>query len=91
MWDLQEVSVSGSFANVREGGKVTVNQCLQNGIGGQDLGTSGDCSRQRSKVSASVCLDQVMCSEVAGSGVGIEKVDCCLHFNPEFYDSESTC
>uniref|UniRef100_A0A6N2N763 Uncharacterized protein n=1 Tax=Salix viminalis TaxID=40686 RepID=A0A6N2N763_SALVM len=56
--DSKEVSVSGSFANVREGSKVTVNQCLQNGIGGQDLGKSGDCSRQGSKVNASVCMDQ---------------------------------
>ncbi|KAJ6290759.1 hypothetical protein OIU78_026494 [Salix suchowensis] len=56
--DSKEVSVSGSFANVREGSKVTVNQCLQNGIGGQDLGKSGDCSREGSKVNASVCLDQ---------------------------------
>ncbi|KAF9664085.1 hypothetical protein SADUNF_Sadunf17G0119500 [Salix dunnii] len=73
--DSKEVSVSGSFANVRERSKVSVNQCLQNGTGGQDLVKSGDCSRQGSKVNASVRLDQVMCSEVAGSGVGIEKVE----------------
>ncbi|KAJ6684229.1 hypothetical protein OIU85_007878 [Salix viminalis] len=31
---------------------------VSNGIGGQDLGKSGDCSRQGSKVNASVCMDQ---------------------------------
>ncbi|XP_011001563.1 PREDICTED: uncharacterized protein LOC105108806 isoform X1 [Populus euphratica] len=56
--DSQEVSVSASSANVREGSKVAVNQCLQNGIGGQDLVKSGDCSSQGTKVNAHVCLDQ---------------------------------
>ncbi|KAH8483187.1 hypothetical protein H0E87_027817 [Populus deltoides] len=56
--DSQEVSVSASSANVREGSKVAVNQCLQNGIGGQDLVKSGDCSGQGTKVNAYVCLDQ---------------------------------
>lgn len=56
--DSQEVSVSASSANVREGCKVAVNQCLQNGIGGQDLVKSGDCSSQGTKVNAYVCLDQ---------------------------------
>ncbi|KAJ6861478.1 hypothetical protein NC651_037536 [Populus alba x Populus x berolinensis] len=73
--DSQEVSVSASSANVREGSKVAVNQCLQNGIGGQGLVKSGDCSSQGTKVNAYVCLDQVMCSEVAGNGFGIEKVE----------------
>lgn len=56
--DSQEVSVSASSANVREGSKVAVNQCLQNGIGGQGLVKSGDCSSQGTKVNAFVCLDQ---------------------------------
>lgn len=56
--DSQEVSVSASSANVREGSKVAVNQCLQNGIGGQGLVKSGDCSSQGTKVNAYVCLDQ---------------------------------
>ncbi|XP_073261907.1 uncharacterized protein [Populus alba] len=73
--DSQEVSVSASSTNVREGSKVAVNQCLQNGIGGQGLVKSGDCSSQGTKVNAFVCLDQVMCSEVAGNGFGIEKVE----------------
>lgn len=56
--DSQEVSVSASSTNVREGSKVAVNQCLQNGIGGQGLVKSGDCSSQGTKVNAFVCLDQ---------------------------------
>lgn len=56
--DSQEVYVSASSANVREGCKVAVNQCLQNGIGGQDLVKSGDCSSQGTKVNAYACLDQ---------------------------------
>lgn len=56
--DSQEVSVSASSTNVREGSKVAVNQCLQNGIGGQGLVKSGDCSSQGTKVNAYVCLDQ---------------------------------
>lgn len=73
--DSQEVSVSASSTNVREGSKVAVNQCLQNGIGGQGLVKSGDCSSQGTKVNAYVCLDQVMRSEVAGNGFGNEKVE----------------
>lgn len=56
--DSQEVYVSASSANVREGCKVAVNQCLQNGNGGQDLVKSGDCSSQGTKVNAYACLDQ---------------------------------
>lgn len=71
--DSQEVSVSASSANVREGSKVAVNQCLQNGIGGQGLVKSGDCSSQGTKVNAYVCLDQ---NSMAQSQPAEAKVEC---------------
>lgn len=71
--DSQEVSVSASSANVREGSKVAVNQCLQNGIGGQGLVKSGDCSSQGTKVNAFVCLDQ---NSMAQSQPAEAKVEC---------------